>query len=382
MMKIVVISHAMVQDAPRARWRRLAELYPVSVTLLVPSRWESSHFGKLVTWNPQPISEGFFNVVPLSVIGMNSESSYFFKSWDAGLRQLQPDIIFVVQEEFSPVLHQMIEYRRLWARRAKVIFFSWNNIAISSEKWRSRLLWRHTCIGSDMAVAGNSEVRQVLQKAGYHKPIVVQTEIGVDERIFRHNDAICNTIRAKLGLHGFVIGYAGRITEMKGLRDLFKSLIGLKGEWSLLLVGDGDMRSELTVIAKDRRWNIHCTGYLNNDDMPDYFQAMDCLVLPSRTTVNWKEQFGLVLAQAMACHVPVIGSNSGAIPEVIGDAGLVFPEGDITALSNCLQQLMDDKDLRLNLAQKGYNRAMAKYSAKALADETYTIFTEVKAKNL
>ena len=104
---------------------------------------------------------------------------------------------------------------------------------------------------------------------------------------------------------------------------------------------------------------------------------MDTLVLPSETTykfktltaAGWKEQFGHVLIEAMASQVTVIGSDSGEIPNVIGDAGLIFPEGDIEALSDCLRQLIVQPNLNRELAAKGYQKAISKYTNKALAKE-------------
>jgi glycosyltransferase involved in cell wall biosynthesis len=104
---------------------------------------------------------------------------------------------------------------------------------------------------------------------------------------------------------------------------------------------------------------------------------IDTLVLPSRTTSVWKEQFGRVLTEAMACRVPVIGSDSGAIPEVIGDAGLIFTEGDAVALADCLRQLIDFPDLRRDLAQRGYMRVMTNYTQEHIAQQTTDFYRQV-----
>jgi glycosyltransferase involved in cell wall biosynthesis len=124
-----------------------------------------------------------------------------------------------------------------------------------------------------------------------------------------------------------------------------------------------------------------------HDQVPCYINLMNTLVLPSETTdqfktltaVGWKEQFGHVLIEAMACQVPVIGSDSGEIPHVIADAGLVFLEGDVSALQNCLVQLMDQPELAVNLAKKGYERAIAHYTNKALAQQLFHFYQELLA---
>jgi glycosyltransferase involved in cell wall biosynthesis len=112
---------------------------------------------------------------------------------------------------------------------------------------------------------------------------------------------------------------------------------------------------------------------------------MNTLVLPSETTykfktltaVGWKEQFGHVLIEAMACKVPVIGSDSGEIPHVIGDAGLIFPEGDTQALANCLLQLMEKPGLAAKLGEMGYEKAMVKYTNKAIAKQQYEFYQQL-----
>jgi glycosyltransferase involved in cell wall biosynthesis len=109
---------------------------------------------------------------------------------------------------------------------------------------------------------------------------------------------------------------------------------------------------------------------------------MHTLVLPSETTYDfqtmtaagWKEQFGHVLIEAMACRVAVIGSDSGEIPNVIGAAGLVFPEGNIEALANRLQQLISAPDTREQLATAGYQRAMQHYTNQALAKDLLNFY--------
>jgi glycosyltransferase involved in cell wall biosynthesis len=101
------------------------------------------------------------------------------------------------------------------------------------------------------------------------------------------------------------------------------------------------------------------------------------LALPSLTRPNWKEQFGRVLIEALACGVPVVGSDSGEIPNVIGEAGLVFAEGDEQALRARLSQLMANPDLRDELARKGRERVLAHYTQAQVAAKTYQVYNEL-----
>lgn len=101
---------------------------------------------------------------------------------------------------------------------------------------------------------------------------------------------------------------------------------------------------------------------------------MDVLVLPSVTTPRWKEQFGRVLIEAQACEVPVIGSSSGAIPEVIGKAGLIFPEGSASQLAGRLQRLAASSSLRRRLARMGRKRVLDLYTNQRIADRIHRIY--------
>jgi glycosyltransferase involved in cell wall biosynthesis len=98
------------------------------------------------------------------------------------------------------------------------------------------------------------------------------------------------------------------------------------------------------------------------------------LVLPSRSRPNWKEQFGRVLIEAMSCAVPVIGSTSGELPNVIGAAGLTFPEEDVTALAAHLHGLWQDPARRAELGALGRERVLAHYTQRKIAQQTVDVW--------
>jgi len=99
--------------------------------------------------------------------------------------------------------------------------------------------------------------------------------------------------------------------------------------------------------------------------------------LPSLTRPNWKEQFGRVLIEAMACGVPVIGSDSGEIPNVIGDAGLIFPEGDIVALRDSIARMLADPERRARYAEAGRQRVLAEFTQAQIAAATVRVYREI-----
>ena len=106
---------------------------------------------------------------------------------------------------------------------------------------------------------------------------------------------------------------------------------------------------------------------------------MDTLVLPSRTTADWVEFFGRVLIEGMACEVPVIGSDSGEIPQVIDDAGLVFPEGDADALAKKINQIAHDSTFSQTLQKRGLVRVQ-NFTWETIAQRTYDVYQQLLAE--
>jgi glycosyltransferase involved in cell wall biosynthesis len=106
------------------------------------------------------------------------------------------------------------------------------------------------------------------------------------------------------------------------------------------------------------------------DAVQPFYELADLLVLPSRTTPLWAEQFGRVLIEAMAAGVPTIGSSSGAIPEVIGDPALIFPERNPVALARMIDRMRHDPALRLAAGQAGQARVASHYTNDVIAART------------
>jgi glycosyltransferase involved in cell wall biosynthesis len=169
------------------------------------------------------------------------------------------------------------------------------------------------------------------------------------------------------------------LVEGKGVHILLRAVAGLSSEWRLRILGSGPQRSQLEKLAAELgiAERVQFEEPIPSTQMPDYYSQLDALVLPSLTRPNWKEQFGRVLIEAMACGVPVVGSDSGEIPNVIGDAGLVFPEGDVQALQTSLSQLMADPALRDELARRGRERVLAHYTQAQIAAKTYQVYCEL-----
>lgn len=167
----------------------------------------------------------------------------------------------------------------------------------------------------------------------------------------------------------FTVGYAGRLVESKGLLDLLAAVRSLPPPIELVLIGNGELRERLDGQPIPGS-QVRVLVDVPHEEMAAGYGRFDALVLPSRTTPTWKEQFGRVIVEALWCGVPVVGSDSGEIPWVIErtGGGLVFPEGDVAALAERLRALRAEPELRRRLARRGRERVEAMFSLSAATD--------------
>jgi len=387
-MRILVASHTYIVDLNCEKLRTLAHLEPgIEVTVVVPRRWRPGGVQNKVIETSER-QEGSFRVVPVSNFSQNNQGLLTFGADIIPLlQQFRPQIIQVEQASKSLAYAQLITLNRLLGLKAKNLFFTWWNLPYEL-KFPVSLLEAYNLSNSDGIVAGNQDGAEILRQRGYKGPIAVMPQLGVDESRFSPSPQ--PELAAELGIEpdDFVVGFVGRFVEEKGLLTLAKALARLRDRpWKWLLLGRGPLQTLLMERAAENgiQDRLIWVESVPHDQVHRYINLMTTLVLPSETTYKfktltasgWKEQFGHVLIEAMACEVPVIGSNSGEIPNVIREVGLVFPEGDVTALQNCLASLMEQPDLRSKLGKLGYERAIAHYTNQALAKQLLDFYKQL-----
>lgn len=387
-MRILVASHSYIVNLNCEKLRALAHLEPeIEVTVVVPRRWRPGGVQNQLI-ETQPRQEGSFRVVPVSNFSENNQGLLTFGADIIPLlRQFQPHIIQVEQGAKAVGYAQLITLNKLIGLKAKNLFFTWWNLPYDL-KFPVSLLEAYNLRNTHGLIVGNQDAKEVLRQHGYQQPAIVMPQLGVDEsRFFPRSQP---ELKRQLDIQpdDFVVGFVGRFVEEKGLLTLGKALSGLNEHpWKWLLLGRGSLQSVL--IEKVAEWGIKdrmiWVESVPHEEVPRYINLMNTLVLPSETNdqfktltaTGWKEQFGHVLIEAMASKVPVIGSDSGEIPYVIENAGLVFPERNVSALRNCLRQLMEQPKLADSLAQLGYERAISRYTNKALAKQLLEFYKEL-----
>lgn len=203
---------------------------------------------------------------------------------------------------------------------------------------------------------------------------------GVDTSHFRKNPEAGRQAREKLGWAAdgpLVIGFMGRFVPQKGLNLLMNVLDRLSLPWRALFLGGGPMTKELQRWGARHGDSVRVVTGVEHNEVPSYLNVMDLMCAPSQTTSRWIEQFGRMTTEAFACGIPFIGSRSGEIPFVVGDAGLLIDESDENGWLQAIEQLMEDPDRRAELAEKGVRRAASLYSWTVVARQHLEFFEKL-----
>ncbi len=366
-MRVVILSKALVVGAYQSKLVQLAALPDIELTAIVPPSWRDER-GTLHLERSR--ADGYRLIVTPIVLN-GSFHLHFYPQLDRLLKRLQPDLLHIDEEPYN--LATYLALRSAQRLNIRTLFFSWQNLN-RRYPFPFSAIERYTLEHAEACIAGNHDAAQVWRAKGYRGPIEVIPQFGVDPAVFSPDSRKGST--GQSATDQLVIGYAGRFVEEKGVDVLLHALSKLQGRWRADFVGGGPTRARLIELA--RRLNlvdrVRFLSWMPSGQICNFYRALDVLVLPSRTRPNWKEQFGRALVEAMACGVPVVGSTCGEIPNVIGDAGLIFPEGEADGLHEHLSRLQRDAALRADLAQRGRQRVLENYTHQQIARKTYEVY--------
>ena len=380
-MRVLLLSKACVVGAYQKKLEEIAKYDDVVLTAVVPPEWRDER-GTLRLERAH--TTGYD--LRIESIALNGHFHlHYYPRLGRVMREVQPDVVHIEEEPYNLATFQAMRLAR--RSRASTVLFTWQNLR---RHYPPPFSWMesYTLAHADVLLVGNSEGVDVWQDKGYDGPIEAIPQFGVDPDTFcpiarpirqSKPSILLRRSARRPSREEVVIGYIGRLVPEKGVDVLLEALAQLRGPWELRILGSGPDQDRLEKMAQ---WlgilpRVSFDVPIPSTQLPYYYSGLDVLVLPSRTMPNWKEQFGRVLIEAMACQVVVVGARSGAIPEVIGDAGLTFAEGDHADLRAQIQRLLDNPALRYDLAQQGRQRVLDHYTQSQVAERTVEIYRRV-----
>ncbi len=337
----------------------------LSLTVVVPPFWKDERGTVSVEGLP---GEGYkLRVEP--VVFNGSFHLHFYPRLRRLFRDKRPHVVHIDEEPYNLATYHANRLAR--QSGAKTLWFSWQNLERRYPppfSWMERYNLRHT----EYAIVGSCTSAEVWRAKGYCGPLAVIPQFGVDQKTFRPPALP----RPETPVH---LAYVGRLVPEKGVDLLLRAFVEVSGSWRATILGSGPSEGRLreTAVALGLGERVAFRPWLPSDQMPGFYREIDVLVLPSRSRPNWTEQFGRVLVEAMASEVSVVGSCVGEIPHVLGEAGLVFPEGDVAALRKTLAKLVESPVLRRELGALGRHRVLRRFTQRQVAESTLAVYREV-----
>ncbi len=351
--RLLAVSHPAVTSVNQEVYRELARR-GWEVTIVLPNRWRHAYSKAAVSPRALEGMEDALRPTPVAFPGAPQRHLYLTRCRSL-CAELRPDVAFVEAEPYSLSATQW--RLALTALRIPFGVQCYENIDRALPLPVRRL--RSSVLRDAAFVAARSDTAGRLARAWG-----ARGEVGLAPPAVPDWQSM-----PPASERSFTVGYAGRLVESKGLTDLLEAVRGLAAPVELLLIGNGELRAQLEgqPIPGSR---VKVLDGLTHAQMASGYAQLDVLVLPSRTTPTWKEQFGRVLVEALSCGVPVVGSDSGEIPWLIEltGGGLTFPEGDHCALARELERLREAPALRRRLAETGRAAVARLFSVPAATD--------------
>ncbi len=375
-LRVLLISHTCQSPTEgQPKTELIAQMPGVELVTLIPHRWK--HYGqwRLAATVPAPRCRYEIGKVVWPWAGPGQ----FYLHWYPGLKKLlrafQPDVIDLWEEPWALVSAHAVWLRNRFLPQCKIITETEQNIDRKLPPPFEQLR-RYVCRHADHAVCRNHEAISVMRSKGFQGPATVVPN-AVDGTLFRPLDrASC---RQQFGFSKFTAGYIGRFVERKGIQDLIAAVAICGPDVQCVLVGSGEyeatLREQIAALALGDR--VRIIPQVAPAELTPIMNAIDALVLPSRTVPTWKEQFGRVIIEAHACATPVIGSDSGAIPEVVGAGGVIVPEGDVAGLAAAMTRLSKSPEMARGMGEVGRQQVFAKYTWQMVAERMYNLYFAV-----
>ncbi|MCW4007338.1 MAG: glycosyltransferase family 4 protein [Candidatus Bathyarchaeota archaeon] len=233
----------------------------------------------------------------------------------------------------------------------------------------SRLLLKHV---AQMYISISKQMTRELIALGLQESRISYVPNGIDTNFFKPEKPKEENL----------LLYVGRISELKGLHILIKTLRYLKENVHLVIIGPPDWNTNyyqnlLYLIEKENSKGLHKIDYLGameQSEIVKWYQKASLLVLPS-----YAEGFPVTILEALSCETPVIATPVGGIPEIIENnkTGILIPPGDPKRLAEALAYLLENETIRFRMASEGQKLVKEQYSIDVVCKKLRSIYSQL-----
>jgi glycosyltransferase involved in cell wall biosynthesis len=369
--RLLSIGHSYVVDVNRRLADALASAGDWEVTAAAPVRYRGD-FG----WHDlAPRADERCTVAPLRAHATRAVHLMVYGWRLRALLRERWDLVHCWEEPYVAAAAQVASWL---PGSVPLVFATFQNI---EKRYPPPFAWfeRYVISRAAGAVAFGETVRDVLDCRGFKELPTRVIPPGVDTVRFAPDADAREQVREQLGWHDEtpVVGFLGRLVPEKGVELLMTALDRLDRPWRALIVGSGILESRVREWSARHEGRVAIETSVPHGDVPRWLNAMDLLCAPSQTTPEWREQFGRMLIEAFACGIPVVSSDSGEMPHVVADAGVVVGEGDLDGWTRAIDRVLQDRAHRYDLAIRGRRRAVTIYDWDVVARQHLEFFDEI-----
>ncbi len=311
----------------------------------------------LVDTSNHELQERFEQVA--EVLTGNLYSCKGFTSILSIARQIKEQNITVIQCHSGKYILLCIALKRLTG--AKLVFYKHNVVKAKTDMYHR---WIQSEVDAFICVSKKVYDAQII-------PSIASKYYLVYNGINTHRFPVLSDSNSSISNKPFIVGYAGRIIENKGIFELLDAIRVIHTNTKdirLVICGDGKPndieRMNCYINQHQMAEYVQYVGFQKN--MNQWYRSIHCLVAPSKV----QEAFGLVLCEAMYCKVPVITSISGAQAEIIenGVSGILIDTINSESISEAIQGLMNNDALRTSIIEQGYTRVESTFTIAKMVD--------------
>lgn len=322
-MKILIVSHSAVHMRQILFYQTLSRFAEVIVA--GPHHWRDLQMNSF--------SKDNFRYVGLPCVNEGNLVDYTFPDFSEVVEEIKPDLIYAQAEPFSRMAN--IAFLEAKQRNLPFVIFTWENIRSFQEPAINKLLNQ-----SDGIICGNRDAFKLILTDERKKRMHIIPQVGIDLNYFKPMDIPKTT----------TVLYVGRKTTEKGINVIVSTC--------------SQLHIELKIISG--------VDYL---ELPKIYNEAEVFVSLPIDTPFWKEQSGSYTnIEAMACGIPVITTNCGAIPEYLKEAALYVPQADgkidVLVFERNLK-ILQDKEYYQTIREIGLEQS-AKYSNEKVAEATFS----------
>ncbi|MBI5195239.1 MAG: glycosyltransferase family 4 protein [Nitrospirae bacterium] len=248
---------------------------------------------------------------------------------------------------------------------------------------RNEFAWRKSFEKIDHFICLSETARKNLEFEGVNLLKIDVVHNSVDLSFFSpcaKNTELLD--RLNISINDKVIMFVGKLTSWKSPFTLLyaaKLLIQKGLSVKLILAGQGAQKANLQKTAEllGVSGNTVFLNFIENTELSRYYSLADAFVMPSLTTLTVNEQFPFAVVEAMASGLPVVVTQSGGMPELVGDAGRIYPQGNYMELAGHLFEILTDGNLQRTMAVKSRQRAEEMFDNRKNSLKIFEVFKKV-----